>query len=114
MPTPTFELMTTTRTRPGTGPWSAECVHVIDHTAVSGQYFLLRTEHYGQDARTNVYASSDPTDFGVGADADAHFVQSLPVAAPEIVWDVDGTMYIAVLLPSLEGIRIARLEFIKQ
>lgn len=74
---------------------------------------MLRTEHYGENARTNVYASSDPTDFGVGADADSHFVQSLPVAAPEIVWDTDGTMYIAALLPSLEGIQIARLEFVQ-
>jgi hypothetical protein len=45
-------------------------------------------------------------DFGI--DNDRFLVGTLPVAAPEII-EYDGQTYIASLLPSLKGIRIARL-----
>jgi hypothetical protein len=47
-------------------------------------------------------------DFGINDDR--FLVGMLPVAAPEII-EHDGQTYIASLLPSLKGIRIARLEW---
>ena len=37
---------------------------------------------------------------------------TLPIAAPEIIKH-EGTYYIAALLPSLQGIQIARLEWVR-
>ena len=45
-------------------------------------------------------------DFGI--DDDRFLVGTLPVAAPEII-EYDGQTYIASLLPSLVGIRIAKM-----
>ncbi len=89
------------------GPFSHECPHVV-RLADNGLYYLFHTQRYGQNAQTSVYASKDPLDFGV--DNDAHFVCRLPVAAPELVCH-EGNWYIASLLPSLKGIRIARLKW---
>ncbi len=89
----------------GTGSYSAECPFVYYHKA-SGYYYLFRTQHYGANAETRVYRSKDPTNFGV--DDDRALVETLPVAAPEIV-ESHGQLYIAALLPSLKGIQIARL-----
>lgn len=91
----------------GTGPTSAECPHVVYHEE-SGYYYLLRTQRYGQQAQTSVYRSKDPMDFGI--DDDRCLVCRLPVGAPEIIRH-EGQWYIASLLPSLAGIRIARLEW---
>jgi hypothetical protein len=74
-----------------------------------GQFYLFRTQRYGTNQQTSVYFSSDPLDFGVDHD-EGHFVCTLPVAAPEI-FRHDGQYYIAALVPSLKGIRIARLEW---
>ncbi len=93
--------------RAGSGPYSAECPHVVRH-GPSGGYYLFRTQAYGVNARTSVYRSEDPLDFGW--DDDRRFVSTLPVAAPEIVRDGEAE-YIACLLPSLKGIRIARLRW---
>jgi hypothetical protein len=41
-------------------------------------------------------------------DDSAHFVCTLPVAAPEIL-NYQGQTFIAALLPSLKGIQITRL-----
>jgi hypothetical protein len=89
----------------GTGPSSAECPFVYFHKK-SGYYYLFRTQHYGQNAETRVYRSKDPKDFGVNDDS--HLVETLPVAAPEIV-ESHGKLYIAALLPNLKGIQIAKL-----
>jgi len=89
----------------GTGPCSAECPHVVFH---GGRYYLFRTQEYAPVPRTTVYRSGDALDFGV--DDDRCLVCTLPVAAPEIVLH-DGHWYIAALLPSLKGIRVARLEW---
>ncbi len=91
--------------RAGTGPGSAECPHVVYR---HGWCYLFRTQRYGRDGRTSVYRSKDPMDFGV--EDDRFFVGTLPVAAPEIIRDGDRD-YIASLLPSLKGIRVARLEW---
>lgn len=94
--------------RSGDGPYSAECPFVAEPQP--GHLYLFRTQRYGKEAQTMVYHSRDPLDFGVGDDA-AHHVTTLPVAAPEIVQE-EGKWYLAALLPSLKGIRIARLEWV--
>lgn len=91
----------------GTGPFSAECPFVYDH-GDSGTFYLFRTQRYGHDAETRVYASSDPLDFGVGNDR--CLVATLPVAAPELVTH-RGRLFLACLRPELDGIRIARFRF---
>jgi hypothetical protein len=90
-----------------TGPSTAECPFVY-YEKKSGYYYLFRTQHYGANAETRVYRSKDPKDFGVNDDS--HLVETLPVAAPEIV-ESHGQLYIAALLPSLKGIQIAKLVF---
>jgi len=92
----------------GDGPYSAECPFVVE--VDPGQFYLFRTQYYGKSALTHVYFSRDPLNFGVD-DNESFYVCSLPIAAPEIV-KVDGQYFIAVLLPSLKGIQIARLNFV--
>ena len=94
--------------RAGTNPYSAECPHVI---YLEGYYYLFRTQRYGADAQTSVYRSKDPMDFGI--EDDKYFVCTLPVAAPEVI-SHEGEYYIASLLPSLKGIRVARLHWMPQ
>jgi formylglycine-generating enzyme required for sulfatase activity len=91
----------------GSGASSAECPFVLWHER-SRSYYLFRTQVYGENARTSVYRSENPLDFGW--DDDSHFLGTLPVAAPEIIHD-GGEEFIASLLPSLKGIRIARLKW---
>lgn len=91
----------------GAGPYSAECPFVYHHRA-SGKYLLFRTQRYGRDAQSTVYASADPTDFGV--DDDRGRLGTLPVAAPE-VFDHEGVTYLAALTAGLDGIQIARLSW---
>ncbi|HET6452890.1 MAG TPA: family 43 glycosylhydrolase [Armatimonadota bacterium] len=92
----------------GTGKFSAECPFVLKH---DDYYYLFRTQHYGEDARTSVYRSTDPMDFGINDDK--CLVCTLPVAAPEII-ECQGKHYIACLLPSLKGIRIANLNWVEK
>ena len=92
----------------GTNPFSAECPFVVELTP--GEFYLFRTQRYGANAQTSVDHSRDPLDFGVNNDA-GHFVATLPVAAPELLLH-DGQWYMAALLPSLKGIRIARLAWV--
>jgi hypothetical protein len=91
----------------GDGPYSAECPFVYYHKA-SGYYYLLRNQLYGQPAQFKVYRSKNPLDFG--KDNDDYLVETMPYAAPEIV-ESEGQTYIAVLLPSLKGIEIAKLKW---
>jgi hypothetical protein len=91
----------------GTGPFSAECPFVVEHSR--GEFYLFRTQRYGEEAITRVYHSHDPMDFGINRDG-KKLVGSLPVAAPEII-RLDGQWFMACLLPSLKGIRMARMEW---
>ncbi len=59
--------------------------------------------------QTSVYRSVDPTYFGI--DDDSNFVGRLPVAAPELIRH-EGRWYIAALNAELDGIRIARLNWV--
>ena len=92
----------------GTGKFSAECPFVIKR---GEYYYLFRTQHYGENAQTSVYRSKDPLNFGI--EDDKYLVCTLPVAAPEIIQH-DGKYYIACLLPSLKGIRIASMNWVKK
>lgn len=94
--------------RAGDGPYSAECPFVVEPQP--GHYYLFRTQRYGRNAQSSVYHSRDPMDFGRDNDA-AHFVTTLPVAAPE-VFQQDGRWYLAALLPTLKGIQISRIEWV--
>jgi hypothetical protein len=75
-----------------------------------GLYYLFRNQRYGENNLNTQFASADPLDFGV--DDDRCMVGTLPVAAPEII-EYEGQHYVAALMPSLNGIRIARLGWEK-
>jgi len=90
----------------GINAFSAECPFVAELTP--GEFYLFRTQRYGQNAICRVYHSGDPMNFGVNDDS--HLVCSLPVAAPELTRH-EGKWYMAALLPSLKGIQIARLQW---
>ncbi len=92
----------------GDGPVSAECPFVVE--LEPGQFYLFRTQHYGTNEQTSVYFSHDPMNFGVDHD-EGHLVCTMPLAAPEIIYS-GGHYFVAALLPSLKGIRIARLEWV--
>lgn len=94
----------------GTGFNHAECPFVHQDEA-SGAFYLFRTQRYGENAQTSVYRSMDPLDFGI--EDDRCLVTRLPVAAPEIIVH-GGQHYIASLLPSLKGVRIAKLKWIRK
>lgn len=83
-----------------------ECPHVIERGDL---YCLFRNQRYGEDALNTQYVSPDPLDFGVNDDR--YLVGTLPVAAPEVV-EHQGRHYIAALMPSLKGIRIAALDWV--
>jgi len=104
----------------GTNSWSAECPHVFKRR--DRDFYLFRTQSYGapQDgdirkrgpARTSVYFSHDPTMFGINQDS-RYFLCTLPIAAPEIIRN-EGQHYIAALNEgALDGIRIARLRWVR-
>lgn len=94
----------------GDKPFAAECPFVVEREP--GEFYLFRTQRYGQDAVTRVYYSTDPLDFGIDED-EKHLVATLPVAAPEIVHH-ENEFYIASLLPGLNGIRVAPLTWEKR
>jgi hypothetical protein len=94
----------------GNGISSAECPWVY-FDKDSGQYYLLRNQHYGKNAQFTVYRSKDPLDFG--KNDDSHLVETMPYAAPEIV-ESDGQLYLATLRPGLDGIQLARLKFVSK
>lgn len=91
----------------GTGAGSAECPFVLE--VEPGWFILFRTQHYGREARTSVYQSSNPLNFGIDSDR-GHYLGTLPVAAPEIIKH-EGRYYIASLRPGLDGIQIQRLRW---
>ena len=83
-----------------------ECPFVVQR---DGLFYLFRNQRYGEDNLNTQYCSPDPMDFGV--DDDRYRVGTLPVAAAEIV-EHGGRHYIAALLPSLKGTRMAELVWV--
>ena len=95
----------------GEGGSASECPFVHFHAA-SGYYYLFRTQEYSpRGGRTSVYASRDPSNFGVGAQSDAYLVARLPFCAPEILELADGRVLVVALKPGLDGFRVAELAF---
>ncbi len=94
----------------GAGPQSAEYPFVVEPQP--GQFYLFRTQRLGPEAQTSVYHSRDPLDFGINDDT-GHFLGTLPLGAPELIRH-KGQWHIASLLPTLKGIRIARLDWAPQ
>jgi arabinan endo-1,5-alpha-L-arabinosidase len=92
--------------RYGDGPWDTECPHIVYR---GGAYYLFRTEEYAS-AKTHVFRSEDPHDFGIG-DASAHYVGSIAVAAPEIIVDRDGGEYITSNHDLRGGTHLCRLAW---
>jgi len=92
-------------------PWfggDAECPFVVQK---DGRCYLFRTQRYGRENLSTQYVSRNPLCFGVGTDL--YRVGTLPVAAPEILC-YEGRWYIAALNPALDGIRLARLQWVQQ
>jgi hypothetical protein len=85
----------------------AECPFVVQK---DGVFYLFRNQLYGRNNLNTQYASPNPLSFGVGDDR--YRIGTLPVAAPEIIVH-HGQWYIAALNPALDGIRIARLRWVK-
>jgi len=83
-----------------------ECPFVVER---NGRFCLFRNQRYRSGQLNTQYCSPDPLDFGV--DDDRFCVGTLPVAAPEII-EHAGRHYIAALMPDLDGIRIAPLDWV--
>jgi len=83
-----------------------ECPFVVE---IDGLYYLFRNQRYGRSNLNTQYCSENLLDFGI--DDDSRIVGTLPVAAPEII-KCRGQYYIAALMPSLKGIRMARLKWV--
>jgi arabinan endo-1,5-alpha-L-arabinosidase len=90
----------------GDGFWSAECPFVIFK---DGYYYLFRTSEYYSPARTHVYRSQDPFDFGLGNDD--KLVTTLRIAAPEVI-QIGEEFYISTVEDLRTGIQLARLKWI--
>ena len=87
--------------------WSHECPHVVK---LGDWFYLFTTQKYLGSPRSSVYRSKNPLMFG--HDDDAYLIGTLPVAAPEIILH-EGKWFIASLMPQLNGVRIAKLKWIK-
>jgi hypothetical protein len=94
--------------RYGDGPWGTECPHVVFR---AGAYYLFRTEAYSS-AKTHVFRSEDPFDFGID-DASAQYVGPIGVAAPEIIVDRGGAEYITSNHDLRGGTQLCRLAWIE-
>jgi hypothetical protein len=94
----------------GSGRWTHECPHVVQR----GEFFyLFRTEDYDQ-ARTHIFWSKDPTDFGVDRTTEDKSLGLLPLAAPEVIAGEDGREYITSCHQMQHGIQIYRLAWVDE
>ncbi|NLE37024.1 MAG: hypothetical protein GX621_03270 [Pirellulaceae bacterium] len=94
--------------RVGSASLHNECPHVVE--VEPGLFYFFRNQYYGEKSLNWVYRSNNPRNFGV--DNDLGFVRTLRVAAPEIIRH-EGRYYMASLMKSLKGIKIAPLKWIK-
>jgi sucrose-6-phosphate hydrolase SacC (GH32 family) len=92
----------------GMGKWTHECPHVVQR---GDHYYLFRTEDYDR-ARTHIFWSDDPTDFGVDQTGKGQYLGTLPLAAPEVIVDEQGDEYITSCHDLQIGIKICRLTWI--
>jgi hypothetical protein len=92
----------------GVGRWTHECPLVVQRGEA---FYLFRTEDYDH-ARTHVFWSEDPTDFGVDQTAGENYLGLFPLAAPELIVDEGGAEYITSCHDLLKGIHICRLAWV--
>jgi hypothetical protein len=106
--------------RAGTKAFSSECPHVVK--LGENDFYLFKTQTYGPfkgDIRkrgapqTSIYHSNDPTMFGINQD-ERYFVCTLPVAAPEIIHYKNRYYITALNEGALDGIRSAKLAWVKR
>ncbi len=90
----------------GTGFYSTECPFVV---YLDGYYYMFRTSEYRPPARTHVYRSPDPFDFGLGTDE--KWITTLRVAAPEIV-QLSDQYYISSVEDLKGGIQLFKLRWV--
>ena len=91
------------------GRWTHECPQVVQR---GGCFYLFRTEDYDH-ARTHVYWSEDPNDFGIDQTAGEKYLSLLPLAAPEVIVDEDGCEYVTSCHDLVNGVQICRLAWIE-
>jgi len=87
------------------GGGDAECPFVVN---IGNKFILFRNVEYGMKNLNVQYCSSDPLNFGV--DTDSLMVGRLKIAAPEVI-QFEGQYYLASLKSTLDGIKLAKLEF---
>ncbi len=85
-----------------------ECPFVVK---IKDKYVLFRNQKYGPDYLNTQYCSENPLDFG--DNNDDYLVGQLSVAAPEIIRE-GNQYYIVSLRPNLDGMKIAKLKFVKE
>ncbi len=93
----------------GSGAWETECPLVVER---AGYYYLFRVEDYLK-AKTHVFRSEDPLDFGIG-DAAEKYVGRIAVAAPEIVFGEDGQEYVSSNHDVVGGTALCRLKWVPE
>ena len=86
----------------------AECPFVVNY---NDKFILFRNIRYGENNLNVQYCSDDPQNFGI--DTDSLMVGELPIAAPEVI-EYNNEYYIASLKSTLDGIKMARLEFVEK
>jgi hypothetical protein len=91
----------------GSGRWGTECPNVVER---EGYYYLFRTEEY-PTAKTHVFRSEDPYDFGKGNGIDK-YVCSIRVAAPEIIVDEYDQEYITSNHDLTGGTQLCKLKWV--
>ena len=60
---------------------------------------------------TSIYRSKDPLNFGINDDQ--FHVHTMPLAAPEVIL-YEGEYYLASLMHSLKGIKIAKMKWVEK
>ena len=85
-----------------------ECPFVVK---IDDKYVLFRNVLYSRNYLNFQYSSSNPLDFGDGHDN--YMTGSLHIAAPEIVKEGD-QYYIVSLKRRLDGMRVAKINFVKE
>jgi hypothetical protein len=107
------ESVIVSHTQPGKNSsprYSDECPHVV-YLPEYNLYYLFVTQMYGKSSQTTVYASPNPMYFGI--DDDSRKICTLPISAPEIVYDNE-QYYLFSLNPGLDGISATMLRFVEE
>jgi len=96
----------------GDGAASAECAFVYYLPQDFSFYFFRAHPIKGsQEYATSVYRSQEPLDFGV--DSDKNRIGSLPFEVVRIIKD-GSDFYITALNPDYDGIRLARMKWVRK